>query len=291
MRHTEQPPSFRRSQIINSPPTSTVLWLNRDQDVELALDVVRRNIPWATLLPFVSIAALVAWTGAGITEEDIDRYAKNYIEWGYKGDIHEDAKRRGVLVQYVEKTKTIKATKTKKGQVGMDGHYVFILFERGTEVPHVDADKRRRFNALRRRVTEQADSYALSKELYDRALIRGSNPARYQPSLAAEFLLVPEATNPEHVTREERGDEEETRRGGGGGGDEEGRRRRRRGEEEEETRRGGGGGDEEETRRGGGGGDEEETQRPGHHAPRNPPPQGPRALAFMGACGIKWDMN
>ena len=275
------------------------MWLNRDQDVELALDVVRRNIPWATLLPFVSIAALVAWTGAGITEEDIDRYAKNYIEWDYKGDIHEDAKRRGVLVQYVEKTKTIKATKTKKGQVGMDGHYVFILFERGTEVPHVDADKRRRFNALRRRVTEQADSYALSKELYDRALIRGSNPARYQPSLAAEFLLVPEATNPEHVTREERGDEEETRRGGGGGGDEEGRRRRRRGEEEEETRRGGGG-DEERRRRGRRGGDEERRRRRrrgGDATPRPPrttqppPPQGPRALAFMGACGIKWDMN
>ena len=150
------------------------MWLNRDQDVELALDVVRRNIPWATLLPFVCIAALVAWTGAGITEEDIDRYAKNYIKWNYKGDTHEDAKRRGVLVQYVEKTKTIK----EKGQVGMAGHYVFILFERGTEVPHVDAEKRRRFNALRRMVTEQADSYALSKELYDRARVEGTTPPR-----------------------------------------------------------------------------------------------------------------
>ena len=87
----------------------------------------------------------------------------------------------------------------------MAGHYVFILFERGTEVPHVDAEKRRRFNALRRMVTEQADSYALSKELYDRARVEGTTPPRYQPSLAAEFLLVPEATNPEHVTREERG--------------------------------------------------------------------------------------
>ena len=31
-----------------------------------------------------------------------------------------------------------------------------------------------------------------------------------------------------------------------------------------------------------------------HHATPPPPqgmPQGPRALAFMGACGIKWDMN
>ena len=64
-------------------------------DVELALDVVRRNIPWATLLPFVSIAALVAWTGAGITEEDIDRYAKNYINCGYRGAKNEGAKRRG----------------------------------------------------------------------------------------------------------------------------------------------------------------------------------------------------
>ena len=185
----EHPDELLHSQAMISCRTCTFSLRGRDYDVELALAVVQRTNPAATRLPFVPIRALCAWTPEGITHEDLRRYALNYLSNQYGLDT----KQRGVDVQRVD------------GWSDMATHYVFVLFERGGDVPVVAAEKRSRFNKLRRLVTDlwHDDPYELSRVVYDRARIQASNPPQYFPSLAFEFLGVDEAAG-ERPVREEK---------------------------------------------------------------------------------------
>jgi len=161
------PDELLHSQAMISCRTCTFSLHGRDYDVELALAVVQRTNPAATRLPFVPISALCAWTPEGITHEDLRRYALNYLSNQYGLDT----KQRGVDVQRVD------------AWSNMATHYVFVLFERGGDVPVVAAEKRSRFNKLRRLVTDlwHDDPYELSRVVYDRARIRGSHPPEYHP--------------------------------------------------------------------------------------------------------------
>ncbi len=163
---------------------------HRDNDVELALDVVRDTIPAAELLDYISAEALQAWTPPGITATDLRRYCLNY----FSGSYNATASRRGVLVQKVD------------GNEDMATHYLFVLFKRDADVPKFDAEYRSRFNELRRLVSglwgggDGAKLTALASTLYERHVVDHSH-GELHPSLASEFLRVDEAVRPGQPNR------------------------------------------------------------------------------------------
>ena len=133
----QHPDELLHSQTTTSLRTWPVLLRHRDDDVELALDVVRDTIPAAELLDYISAEALQAWTPPGITATDLRRYCLNY----FSGSYNATASRRGVLVQKVD------------GNEDMATHYLFVLSKRDADVPKFDAEYRSRFNELRRLVS------------------------------------------------------------------------------------------------------------------------------------------
>ena len=141
-------------------------------------------------MPFLTIPALVAWTSSDIPESDLREYAGRHET----GTSAEEAKARGVIVQVVN----------NKGN--MAKHHVFVLFPPGGDIPQCDATYRSRFYALKRLVADlwHTNQHELSLQLLHRPVINHSNPPAYGPSLACEFLGVPEAVSFERPDRETR---------------------------------------------------------------------------------------
>ena len=104
--------------------------------IESALHLVIRTIPAASLVPFLTIPALEAWTESDITADDLKSYAVRYSDNNYGLE----AKQRGVVVQVVNNYQ------------GMAKHFVFVLFEPGGDVPCCDANYRKDFYRLKRLV-------------------------------------------------------------------------------------------------------------------------------------------
>ena len=160
--------------------------------IESALQLVIRTIPAASLVPFLTLPALDAWTPSDITADDLKNYAKRYADGSNRyGDT---AQQRGVVVQIVNNFQ------------GMAKHYVFVLFKSGGKVPRCNANYRGDFYRLKRLVAElwASDQHALSSKLLHRPQLRHSNPPEYGPSLAFLFLKVPEAASferPDRVAR------------------------------------------------------------------------------------------
>ena len=141
-------------------------------------------------MPFLTIPALVAWTSSDIPESDLREYAGRHET----GTSAEEAKARGVIVQVVN----------NKGN--MAKHHVFVLFPPGGDIPQCDATYRSRFYALKRLVADlwHTNQHELSLQLLHRPVTNHSNPPAYGPSLACEFLGVPEAVSFERPDRETR---------------------------------------------------------------------------------------
>ena len=168
------------------PAGSTVLWSRvftlaplrfcwfllfgccRNQAVQTALHLVLRTIPAASLVPFLTIPALAAWTPIDITAQDLDAYARRYM----KNNYADGAVPRGVVVQVVNNYQ------------GMAKHFVFVLFPQGNEAPRCDANYRSDFYRLKRLVGDlwATDQHALSSELLHRPCIRHTNPPEYGDS-------------------------------------------------------------------------------------------------------------
>ena len=161
--------------------------------IESALHLVIRTIPAASLVPFLTLPALDAWTPSEITADALRAYAERYTDGsnGYEGT----AKQRGVVVQVVN-YKSFE-------DVNMAKHCVFVLFEPGGEVPRCDANYRKDFYRLKRLVNKlwATDQHALSSALLHRPRLQYSNPPEYGPSLAFLFLKVPEAASSERPDR------------------------------------------------------------------------------------------
>ena len=170
----------------------------RDQDVEVALQVANRAIREAGFwVPYLTIEALDAWTPLAITVERLKGYAERYIDGtnGYFGT----AKERGVVVQIYD------YMNFKSEDVKIAKHFVFVVFEVGEAVPQCDATHRSRFYQLKRLVQRYwaTDQYRLSSEVLKQPVDRHSNPPQYHPSLAAEFLNVPDSAGqkPDRLAR------------------------------------------------------------------------------------------
>jgi len=162
----------------------------KDQKVESALLLAWSTIPAASSVPFLTIPALVEWTPRDITKGDLVEYARRHEQ----GTSTEDAVRRGVVVQVVNNKGT------------MAKHYVFVLFSPNSAVQQCDAPFRSRFYALKRHVTDlwHVDQHVLSSKLLHRPCIEHHKTATYGPSLAFEFLGVPEPASFERPDREAR---------------------------------------------------------------------------------------
>ena len=82
---------------------------------------------------------------------------------------------------------------------------MFVVFEMGRDVPQSDQSHRSRFYQLKRLVHRHwaTDHYRLSSEVLKQNVDRESNPPRYFPSLASEFLGVPDSVGetPDRLTR------------------------------------------------------------------------------------------
>ena len=170
----------------------------RNQDVEAALQVANRAIREAGFwVPYLTIEALDAWTPLAITVEDLVGYAKRYTD-GTNG-YFETAQQRGVVVQIYD-YKDFKSEGVKIAK-----HFVFMVFEVGGAVPPCDAAHRSRFYQLKRFVQRYwaTDHYRLSSEVLKQPVDEHSNPPQYFPSLASEFLSVPDSVGqkPDRPTR------------------------------------------------------------------------------------------
>ena len=166
--------------------------------METALQVAYMAILAAGFkVPYLTIEALAAWPPSGIKAKDLKEYAKRYIE-GSNG-YFKTAQQRGVIVQVYDykdfKDEGIKIAK----------HFVFMVFKAGKEVPQCDGSHRSRFYQLKRLVHKywSTDQHRLAQEALEQSVDEHSNPPRYFPSLACEFLGVPDSVGktPDRLTR------------------------------------------------------------------------------------------
>ena len=166
--------------------------------METALQVAYMAILKAGFeVPYLTIEALDAWTPSDITVEDLMEYAKRYMEGSNR--YFETAQQRGVFVEVYDYT-TFKSEGLKIAK-----HFLFVVFEMGKDVPQSDQSHRSRFYQLKRLVHRYwaTDHHRLSSEVLKQQLVKGSKPLQYCPSLASEFLGVPDSVGetPDRLTR------------------------------------------------------------------------------------------
>ena len=143
-------------------------------------------------MPFIPIPALVDWTPGDITEGDLEEYAQRRVGETSRGGVEG----RGVVVQRVD----------NKSKHQMAGHYVFVLFPPGGDIPQCGAEFRSRFYVLKRLVADLwcVDQHGLTLQLLHRPRIEHKKTATYGPSLAHEFLGIAEPASFERPDRETR---------------------------------------------------------------------------------------
>jgi hypothetical protein len=170
----------------------------RDQNVETALQVAYMAMLAAGFqVPYLTVQALDAWTPSDITVKHLVEYAKRYTD-GSNG-YFEAAQQRGVVVQVYDYS-------AFEGEgVKIAKHFLFVVFKVGMEMPQCDQSHRSRFYQLNRFVHSYwtTDHHRLGSEVLKQNVDKHSNPPRYYPSLASEFLGVPDSAGktPDRPTR------------------------------------------------------------------------------------------